>query len=145
MPRVPSRTLDPTTNHYRQSLPHFHALLTAAPFYLFVHVAACDWLATLYTLNLGPAISEPYQENRGLDLRRREEKSLIYNTSFLFEYECSSLALDRRRKNIEDEIESLETRLNYVSDQEIWKEKEDFSERKLSEKFVLRGVFFCRE
>ncbi|GJW32158.1 hypothetical protein Tco_0052190 [Tanacetum coccineum] len=35
---------------------------------------------------------------------RREEKSLIYNTSFLGEYECSSLALDRRRKKIEDEI-----------------------------------------
>ncbi|GJU33218.1 hypothetical protein Tco_1176807 [Tanacetum coccineum] len=29
-----------------------------------------------------------------------EEKSLIYNTSFLGEYECSSLALDRRRKKI---------------------------------------------
>ncbi|GKD87062.1 hypothetical protein Tco_1358216 [Tanacetum coccineum] len=49
-----------------------------------------------------------------MDLRRREEKSLIYNTSFLGEYECSSLALDRRREEIEDEIGSLETRLNYV-------------------------------
>ncbi|GKC93486.1 hypothetical protein Tco_1158928 [Tanacetum coccineum] len=48
-----------------------------------------------------------------MDLRRREEKSLIYNTSFLGEYECSSLALDRRRKKVEDEIGSLETRLNY--------------------------------
>ncbi|GKF20043.1 hypothetical protein Tco_0068681, partial [Tanacetum coccineum] len=50
----------------------------------------------------------------------REEKSLVYNTSFLGEYECSSLAVDRRRKKkIEDEIGSLETRLNYVSDKEI--------------------------
>ncbi|GKA56620.1 hypothetical protein Tco_0755692 [Tanacetum coccineum] len=48
-----------------------------------------------------------------------EEKSLIYNTSFLDEYECSSLALDRGRRKVEDEIGSLETRLNYVSDQEI--------------------------
>ncbi|GKE86600.1 hypothetical protein Tco_1560342 [Tanacetum coccineum] len=43
-----------------------------------------------------------------------KEKSLIYNTSFLGEYECSSLALDRRRKKGEDEIGSLETRLNYA-------------------------------
>ncbi|GJX29366.1 hypothetical protein Tco_0237445 [Tanacetum coccineum] len=82
---------------------------------------------------------EQYQENRGLDLRRRGEKSIIYNTSFLGEYECSSLALDRRRKKEEDEIGSLETSLNFVSDQEIYKKKEGFSERKLSEKFVLRG------
>ncbi|GJX64981.1 hypothetical protein Tco_0299324 [Tanacetum coccineum] len=33
---------------------------------------------------------------------RIEEKSLIYNTSFLGEYECSSLALDRRRKKKDD-------------------------------------------
>ncbi|GJZ00334.1 hypothetical protein Tco_0517763, partial [Tanacetum coccineum] len=36
----------------------------------------------------------------------------IYNTSFLGEYECSSLALDRRRKKVEDEIGSFKTRLN---------------------------------
>ncbi|GKB91615.1 putative mitochondrial protein [Tanacetum coccineum] len=36
--------------------------------------------------------------NRYLKLRRREDRSLIYNTSFLSEYECSSLALDRRKK-----------------------------------------------
>ncbi|GKG61375.1 hypothetical protein Tco_0619100, partial [Tanacetum coccineum] len=47
------------------------------------------------------------------------KKSSIYNTSFLGEYKCSSLALDRRRKKEDDEIGSLETRLNYVSDQEI--------------------------
>ncbi|GJV59939.1 hypothetical protein Tco_1466039 [Tanacetum coccineum] len=32
------------------------------------------------------------------------------------EYECSSLALDRGRKKVEDEIGSLETRINYVED-----------------------------
>ncbi|GJS46369.1 hypothetical protein Tco_0596490 [Tanacetum coccineum] len=42
-------------------------------------------------------------QNRDLDHRRREEKSLIYNTSFLDEYECSSLALDRTRQKVEDE------------------------------------------
>ncbi|GKE78552.1 hypothetical protein Tco_1544672, partial [Tanacetum coccineum] len=46
-------------------------------------------------------------------------KTLIYNTLFLGEYECSSLALDkRRRKKEENMIGSLETRLNHVSDQE---------------------------
>ncbi|GKD19080.1 ribonuclease H-like domain-containing protein, partial [Tanacetum coccineum] len=53
-------------------------------------------------------------QNRVLNLRRREGKSLFYNTLFLGEYECSSLAIDRRKKKIEDEILSLETRLNYV-------------------------------
>ncbi|GJS19873.1 hypothetical protein Tco_0448505 [Tanacetum coccineum] len=43
-------------------------------------------------------------QNRVLNLRRREEKSLVYNPLFLDEYECSSLALDRRRNKIEDEI-----------------------------------------
>ncbi|GJW57106.1 hypothetical protein Tco_0103837 [Tanacetum coccineum] len=74
-------------------------------------------LRDLYTIRFYTQTQD--QENRGLDLKRREEKSLIYNTSFLGEYECSSLALDRRRKKVEDEIGSLETRLIYVSDQEI--------------------------
>ncbi|GJX28073.1 putative reverse transcriptase domain-containing protein, partial [Tanacetum coccineum] len=47
-------------------------------------------------------------------------KSLIYNTSFLGEYECSSLALDRGRKKEEDEIGSLETRLNYVNNSAVF-------------------------
>ncbi|GJT38973.1 hypothetical protein Tco_0938838 [Tanacetum coccineum] len=45
--------------------------------------------------------------NRGLVLRRKEERSLI-NTSFLDEYECFSLALE------EEEIRSLETRSKKV-------------------------------
>ncbi|GJV46664.1 retrovirus-related pol polyprotein from transposon TNT 1-94 [Tanacetum coccineum] len=45
-----------------------------------------------------------------------EEKSLIYNTSFLGEYECSSLALDRRRKKIEDEIGSLKNKIKQCRD-----------------------------
>ncbi|GKE22332.1 hypothetical protein Tco_1433844, partial [Tanacetum coccineum] len=57
--------------------------------------------------------------NRDLDLRRRGEKSLIYNTLVLGEYECSSLELDRRMMNEEDEIGSHKTRLDNVSDQEI--------------------------
>ncbi|GJW66657.1 hypothetical protein Tco_0121081 [Tanacetum coccineum] len=53
-------------------------------------------------------------------IRGREEKSLIYNTSFLGEYECSSLALDRGRRKVEDEIGSLETRLNYVRNSAVF-------------------------
>nr|GEY54496.1 uncharacterized mitochondrial protein AtMg00810-like [Tanacetum cinerariifolium] len=54
-----------------------------------------------------------------LVLRRREEKSLN-KYSFLGEYECSSLALDREeRKDEKEEIGSLETRSNNVSNQEI--------------------------
>ncbi|GKE50595.1 hypothetical protein Tco_1481853, partial [Tanacetum coccineum] len=59
-------------------------------------------------------------KNKGLDLRRRKEKSLIYNTSFLGEYECSSLALDRGRKKVEDETGSLKTRLNYVKNSAVF-------------------------
>ncbi|GKD92576.1 hypothetical protein Tco_1372413 [Tanacetum coccineum] len=70
-------------------------------------------------VTIGPPRQTQDQEDKVLDLRRREEKLLIYNTSFLGEYECSSLAIDRRRKKIEDEIGSFETRLNYVNDQEI--------------------------
>ncbi|GKF55213.1 hypothetical protein Tco_0165553, partial [Tanacetum coccineum] len=45
--------------------------------------------------------------------RRDERKSLDYNNSFLGEYECSSLALDREeRRDKKEEIESLETRSN---------------------------------
>ncbi|GKF19832.1 hypothetical protein Tco_0068470, partial [Tanacetum coccineum] len=40
-------------------------------------------------------------------------KSLDYNNSFLGEYECSSLALDREeRRDKKEEIGSLETRSN---------------------------------
>ncbi|GKE85812.1 hypothetical protein Tco_1559554, partial [Tanacetum coccineum] len=50
----------------------------------------------------------------------KKKKSLKYNNSFLGEYECSSLALDREeRRDEKEEIGSLETRSNNVSDQEI--------------------------
>ncbi|GKC55864.1 hypothetical protein Tco_1083462 [Tanacetum coccineum] len=85
------------------------------------------------------------QENKGLDLRRIEEKSLIYNTSFLDEYEYSYIALDRGRRKVEDEIGSLETRLNNVSDKEIYREKKDFRERKEFQKYVQSGMRICKE
>nr|GEX71877.1 hypothetical protein [Tanacetum cinerariifolium] len=66
----------------------------------------------LYTIQFYTQTQD--QEIRVLDLKRREEKSLIYNTSFLGKYKCSSLALDRSRKKVEDEIGSLEIRLNYL-------------------------------
>ncbi|GJV42311.1 retrovirus-related pol polyprotein from transposon TNT 1-94 [Tanacetum coccineum] len=47
---------------------------------------------------------------------RKKEKSLNYNNLFLGVYECSSFALDREERR--DEIGSLETRSNNVSDQE---------------------------
>ncbi|GJW05676.1 hypothetical protein Tco_1568099 [Tanacetum coccineum] len=54
-------------------------------------------------------------------LGRRNKRSLDYNNSFLGEYECSSLALDREEKRDEkEEIRSFETRSNNVSDQEIY-------------------------
>nr|GEU57308.1 putative reverse transcriptase domain-containing protein [Tanacetum cinerariifolium] len=61
-----------------------------------------------------------YNQDRDLVLRRKKEKSLDYNNSFLGEYECSSLALDRKEMRDEkEEIGSLETRSNNVCDQEI--------------------------
>ncbi|GKC66363.1 putative reverse transcriptase domain-containing protein [Tanacetum coccineum] len=52
------------------------------------------------------------------DLKTKKKKSLDYNNSFLGEYECSSLTLDRDERR-EEEIVSLETRSNNVSNQEI--------------------------
>ncbi|GJR97397.1 hypothetical protein Tco_0269571 [Tanacetum coccineum] len=42
-------------------------------------------------------------QDRDLVLRRKKEKTLDYNNSFLGEYECSSLALDRgmRKKRLD--------------------------------------------
>ncbi|GJT14825.1 hypothetical protein Tco_0873531 [Tanacetum coccineum] len=52
-------------------------------------------------------------QDRDLVLRRKKEKSLDYNNSFLGEYECSSLALDREERIDEkEEIGSLKTRSN---------------------------------
>ncbi|GJS30482.1 hypothetical protein Tco_0491102, partial [Tanacetum coccineum] len=59
-------------------------------------------------------------QSRVLELRRRNEKSLESNNSFLVEYECSSLALDREeRRDEKEKIESLETISNNVNDKEI--------------------------
>ncbi|GJT95222.1 hypothetical protein Tco_1090740 [Tanacetum coccineum] len=61
-----------------------------------------------------------HNQVRDLVLRRKKDKSLHYNNSFLGEYECSLHALDREeRKDEKEEIGSLETRSNNVSDQEI--------------------------
>ncbi|GJZ42633.1 hypothetical protein Tco_0589888 [Tanacetum coccineum] len=48
-----------------------------------------------------------------LNLEEYRRESLIYNTSFLGEYECSSLALKGRRK--EGTIGSLKTRLSKLA------------------------------
>ena len=44
-------------------------------------------------------------------LRRREKKSLNNYTLYLDDYECSSLALDRRRKKMQGEIGSLRNKI----------------------------------
>ena len=44
-------------------------------------------------------------------LRRREEKSLNNYTSYLNDYECSSLALDRGRRKMQGEIGSLRNKI----------------------------------
>ncbi|GKA63648.1 hypothetical protein Tco_0763254 [Tanacetum coccineum] len=60
-------------------------------------------------------------QDRDLVLRRKKEKSLDYNNWFLGEYECSSLTLDREEtRDDKEEIGSLKTRSNNVSDQEIY-------------------------
>ncbi|GKA65673.1 hypothetical protein Tco_0765380, partial [Tanacetum coccineum] len=60
-------------------------------------------------------------QSRVLKLRRRKEKSLDTNNSFLGEYECSSLALDKEeRRGEKEKIGSLKTRSNNVIDQEIY-------------------------
>ncbi|GJR31921.1 hypothetical protein Tco_1108153 [Tanacetum coccineum] len=48
-----------------------------------------------------------------------EEKSLIYNTSFLGEYECSSLALDRRRKKVDPVDVVFDGAFGGVGDEEV--------------------------
>ncbi|GJZ17704.1 hypothetical protein Tco_0553827 [Tanacetum coccineum] len=59
-------------------------------------------------------------QDRDLVLRRKKEKSLDYNDSFLGEYECSSLALDTEEKrDKKEEIGSLETRSNHVEKGEV--------------------------
>nr|GEV81731.1 DNA/RNA polymerases superfamily protein [Tanacetum cinerariifolium] len=66
------------------------------------------------------ATSKANNQDRDLVLYRKKEKSLGYNNSFLGEYECSSLALDREEMRDEkEETGSLEKRSNNVIDQEI--------------------------
>nr|GEW66302.1 hypothetical protein [Tanacetum cinerariifolium] len=57
-------------------------------------------------------------------------------------YEYSSLALDRGRKKVEDEIGSLETRLNYVSYQENFREGKKVLERERDLKNSCKEVCF---
>nr|GEX71067.1 hypothetical protein [Tanacetum cinerariifolium] len=71
------------------------------------------YVVPYYDTYLNDMINHEVQE------MRREERSLI-NTSFLDEYECSSLALDREEScDEEDTIRSLETRSRDVIDQDI--------------------------
>ncbi|GJV83734.1 hypothetical protein Tco_1523632 [Tanacetum coccineum] len=72
------------------------------------------------SLDFPNQISHEQSDHMERDFTIKKEKSLDYNNSFLGEYECSYLALDREEKRDEkEEIGSLETRSNNVSDQEI--------------------------
>nr|GEU94863.1 hypothetical protein [Tanacetum cinerariifolium] len=66
------------------------------------------------------------QDNRDRDLvlRRKKEKSLDYNNSFLGEYECSSLALVREEKRDEKK------RVNHLKQDQTMLVIKRFSERK---------------
>ncbi|GJX89779.1 hypothetical protein Tco_0343105 [Tanacetum coccineum] len=70
----------------------------------------------------GKSAKRQNNQDRDLVLRRKKEKSLDYNNSFLSEYECSSLALDKEeRRDEKEEFGSLKSRSNNVSDQKIGK------------------------
>ncbi|GJU11503.1 hypothetical protein Tco_1133899 [Tanacetum coccineum] len=63
-------------------------------------------------------------QDRDLVLRRKKEKSLDYNNSFLGEYECSSLALDREERRDEKK------RLDHLKQDQTMLVIKRFSERK---------------
>ncbi|GJR44839.1 putative reverse transcriptase domain-containing protein [Tanacetum coccineum] len=97
-----------------------YCLILLEPIYHFTsNTQSQDLHYRIYTLS---DLHNHTQDNQDKDLilGRKKEKSLDYNNSFLGEYECSSLALDKEeRRDEKDEIGSLERRSNNVSDQKI--------------------------
>ncbi|GJX86783.1 hypothetical protein Tco_0337557 [Tanacetum coccineum] len=69
-------------------------------------------------------LHSPYNQDRDLVLRRKKEKSLDYNNSFLGEYKCSSLALDKEERR--DEKKRLD---NLQQDQTMYEKKMKFVEQ----------------
>nr|GEU57591.1 putative nuclease HARBI1 [Tanacetum cinerariifolium] len=81
-------------------------------------------------------------QDRDLVLKKKKEISLEYNNSFLDEYECSSLALDREERRGEMRRKRLD---NLKQDQimlvikRVSEKNKVFRERKKNAKFVQRG------
>nr|GEV39050.1 hypothetical protein [Tanacetum cinerariifolium] len=91
----------------------------------------------------GHDLSEEIQTicDKDLDLRRKEEKLLIYNTLFLGEYEYSSFALDGRMKTIR--LDYLKQDLTMLVIKIFSERKKAFRERNTIENSVQRGVFLA--
>ncbi|GJT13992.1 hypothetical protein Tco_0861034 [Tanacetum coccineum] len=79
--------------------------------------------ALLYSPSIRLEISL-YNQDRDLVLRRKKKKSLDYNNSFLDEYECSSLALDREERRDENK------RLDHLKQDQTILVIKRFSEKK---------------
>ncbi|GJX32487.1 ribonuclease H-like domain-containing protein [Tanacetum coccineum] len=82
-------------------------------------------------------------QDRDLVLRRKKVKSLDYNNSFLGEYECSSLALDREeRRDENNRLDHLKQDQTMLVIKRFIKRKKVFGERKKTEKIhAKRSVF----
>ncbi|GJY72624.1 hypothetical protein Tco_0476327 [Tanacetum coccineum] len=79
-------------------------------------------------------------QDRDLVLRRKKKISLDYNNSFLGEYECSSLALDREeRRDEKNRLDHLKQDQTMSVIKGFSDGKKVFRERKKTEKFVQRG------
>ncbi|GKB00175.1 hypothetical protein Tco_0828168 [Tanacetum coccineum] len=74
---------------------------------------------------------------------RKKEKSLGYNNSFLGEYECSSLALDREeRRDEKKRLDHLKQDQTMLVIKRFRERKKVFRERKKTEKIrAKRSVF----
>ncbi|GKB47579.1 hypothetical protein Tco_0898332 [Tanacetum coccineum] len=70
-------------------------------------------------------------QDRDLVLRRKKEKLLDYNSSFLDEYECSSLALDKEeRRDEKKRLDHLKQDQTMLVIKRFSKRKKVFKERK---------------
>ncbi|GJR55710.1 retrovirus-related pol polyprotein from transposon TNT 1-94 [Tanacetum coccineum] len=84
-------------------------------------------------------------QDRDLVLRRNKEKSLDYNNSFLGEYGCSSLALDREERRVEKKrLDHLKQDQTMLVIKRFSERKKVFRERKKTEKIHAKRRIPCR-
>ncbi|GKC09234.1 hypothetical protein Tco_1000844 [Tanacetum coccineum] len=81
--------------------------------------------------------------NRDLILRRRKERSLI-NTSFLGEYECSSIALEYEGRDEKKRLDHLKQDQEMLVIKIFSKRKKVFRERKKCEKIRAKRSDFLQ-